>query len=75
MYDPLYVLTELPLALSMWACIETLDEVEPSNPVDSLEGWCNPQKLHVFLGPWGALEQFNKHSQNIFIGCSRFLID
>jgi len=74
MYDPLYALRESPPALSMWPCIETLDEVEPSNPVDSLECWCDPEKLHVFLGPWGALEQFNKYSQNIFIDCSRFLI-
>jgi hypothetical protein len=74
MYDPLYVLRELPLPLSMWPCIETLDEVEPSNPVDSLEDWCDHEKLRAFLGPWGALEQFNKHSENIFIDCSWFLI-
>jgi hypothetical protein len=33
-----------------------LDEVQLSNPLDPLEDWYNPQKLHTYQSPGGSLE-------------------
>ncbi len=45
--------------------LEILDEVQQSNPVDSLEDCSDPGKMHSFL---------DEYSQIIFIHCSLFLI-
>ncbi len=45
--------------------LEILDEVQQSNPVDSLEDCSDPGKMHSCL---------DKYSQIIFIHCSLFLI-
>jgi len=39
---------------------EILSEVEQSNPVDSLEDYCKPEKTHSVQRPDGALEESNK---------------
>jgi hypothetical protein len=49
---------------------EILAEVEQSNPEDSLEDYCNPEKTHSFQRPDGAVEESNKHSEIVFIDCS-----
>ncbi len=44
-------------------------------PVDPLEDdCCDPEKIHIFQTPGGALEQCNKHTQVVFIDCFLFLI-
>jgi len=53
--------------------LEILDEVQQSNPVDPLEDWCDPGKMHIFQSHGVALEQSGKYSQIIFIDCSLFL--
>jgi hypothetical protein len=43
--------------------------------VDPLEDdCCDPEKVHIFQTPRGALEQCNKHTQIVFIHCLLFLI-
>ncbi len=54
--------------------LEILDEVQQENPVDSLEDFCDPEKMYSFQSPGGGLKQSDKHSQIVFIDCSLFLI-
>jgi hypothetical protein len=54
--------------------LEILDEVQQSNAVNPLEDFCDPERIHSFHSPGGALEQSNKYNQIVFIDCSLFLI-
>jgi hypothetical protein len=36
--------------------LKILDEVQLSNPVDPLEDWYDPQKLHTYQSPGGSRE-------------------
>jgi hypothetical protein len=48
--------------------------VQQSYPVDPLEVYCDPGKMHIFQGPEGACKSPTKYSQIVFIECSLFLI-
>lgn len=54
--------------------LEILDEVQQSYPVDPLEVYCDPGKMHIFQGPEGAWKSPTKYSQIVFIECSLFQI-
>jgi hypothetical protein len=54
--------------------LEVVHEVHHSNPVNPLEDFWDPEKVHKLQSLGGALEQSNRLSQIVFIDFSLFLI-